>query len=97
MGQTMKNRGGGMLSFLFGKRMTSGEKRQRSAELRERRLANIPGTPQNVKKQQTRRQLREVSSPETRKRRRSTLPGTAENIARIRAKTRNSVTRSNSH
>jgi hypothetical protein len=89
MGQTMKNRGGGILSFLFGKRMTSGEKRQRSAELREKRLANIPGTPQNIRKQQIRRETRmnkNRASQKTRETRRKSLPGTVENIAHLRAK-----------
>lgn len=89
MTRTMKNRGGGILSFLFGKRMTSAEKRQRSAELREKRLANIPGTPQNIRKQQTRREShmnKNRASQKTRDIRRKSLPGTEENIAHLRAK-----------
>lgn len=86
----MKNRGGGVLSFLFGKRTTSAEKRQHSAEIRERRLASIPGTRQNIEKQEEKRRqsqmYQNLASPETRRRRRASLPGTAENIERVRAK-----------
>jgi len=85
----MKNRGGGVLSFLFGKRMTSAEKRQKSAELRERRLANIPGTPQNIRKQETRKESqrnKNRASEKTSHARRKSLPGTEENIRRQREK-----------
>jgi hypothetical protein len=89
MAKTLKNRGGGLFTWLFGKRMTSAERRKRSAEIREERLARLPGTRQNLERQQKRRESQmsqNLASPETRKRRRATLPGTAENIARQRAK-----------
>jgi hypothetical protein len=97
MAKTLKNRGGsGVLSWLFGNRMTSAERRKRSAEIREQRLANIPGTRQNREKQEKRRasqMSRDLASPETRRRRRETLPGTVENIQRLRAKASASRTR----
>jgi hypothetical protein len=87
---TMKNRGGNMFKWLFGKRMTSAEKRQRSAEIREKRLAGLPNTRQNIERQQEKRRQsmmnRDIASPETRRRRRASLPGTSENIERQRAK-----------
>jgi hypothetical protein len=96
MTKTLKNRGGsGVLNWIFGKRMTSAERRKRSAEIREQRLANIPGTRQNREKQEKRRHTnRDIASPETRKLRLASLPGTAENIARQRE--RAAATRSNS-
>lgn len=76
----MKNRGGGLFSYIFGKRMTS-------AEVRHRRLSAIPGTTENKERQQKRRETKlDIASPETRTRRREALPGTEENIARQRAK-----------
>lgn len=85
----MKNRGGGVFSFLFGKRMTSAEKRQCSAEIRHERLSRLPGTRENVERQQKRREQQlygNRSSPHTRKKRKSSLPGTEENIRRQREK-----------
>lgn len=98
----MTNRGGGLLNYLFGKRMTSADQRKRSAELRERRLANIPGTSQNMKKQRIRRETmmnQNRASEKTRKSRLSALSGTEENIQRHKMKqrtTRKSGSRSKS-
>jgi hypothetical protein len=89
MAKTLKNRGGGLFKWLFGKRMTSAEKRKRSAEIREQRLAGIPGTRQNIEKQQKRRESqlsKNLASEKTRKLRRAFLPGTVENVQRLRAK-----------
>jgi len=82
MAKTLKNRGGGLFKWLFGKRMTS-------AEIRHKRLAGLPGTSQNKERQDQRRKSQmsqNLASPETRRRRRASLPGTEENIARQRAK-----------
>jgi hypothetical protein len=89
MAKTLKNRGGGLFKWLFGKRMTSAERRKRSAEIREERLARLPGTSQNKKRQDQRRKsqmYQNLASPETRKLRRTSLPNTKENVARQRAK-----------
>jgi hypothetical protein len=82
MAKTLKNRGGGLFTWLFGKRMTS-------AQIREERLARLPGTSQNKERQDQRRKsqmYQNLASPETRKRRRATMPGTEENVARQGAK-----------
>jgi hypothetical protein len=87
MAKTLRNRGGGLYKWLFGNRMTSAERRKRSAEIREKRLAGIPGTRQNIERQKKRIETkRDIASPETRRLRRASLPGTEENIARQRAK-----------
>ena len=97
MARTLKNRGGGLFNWLFGKRMTSAERRKRSAEIRERRLAGLPNTRQNIERQQKRRETkRDLASPETRKRRLATFPGTKENVERQRAKAASSSRRSGS-
>ena len=82
MARTLRNRGGGILSFLFGKRMTS-------AEIREQRLAGIPGTHANVRKQKMkmeRRMNKDRASQKTRHARRSAIIGTVENREREIAK-----------
>jgi hypothetical protein len=96
MAKTLKNRGGGLFKWLFGNRMTSAERRKRSAEIREERLARLPGTRQNKERQDQRRKsqmYQNLASPETRRRRRETLPGTVENIQRLRSKASVSRTR----
>lgn len=89
MARTMNNRGGGILSFLFGKRMTS-------AQIREERLARIPGTRQNRKRRETQMEMRmnkDRASQKTRHARLSAILRTDENRQREMAKASRRSTR----